>query len=134
METSLLYTLPQWGIFVGVAMVIYSWVEKKKAIGMVGLSVLVLLGIYATYAIKTGWVSIEFNASGKLPNKGFSSEGMPIEVKLAPVYWGLVAVGILSLISLTLELTVKKLSGVFKAIASIVALALFFMVYGIIKL
>lgn len=134
METSLLYTLPQWGIFIGVAMVIYGWVEKKKAFGIAGISILVLLGIYATYAINAGWVSIGVDASGKFPNEGFSPEGMPVKAKLVPVYWGLVATGILSLISLTLELTVKKLSGVFKAIASIVALTVFFMVHGIIKL
>ena len=133
MQNSILYTIPQWGIFLGIAAIIYAWIEKKRTIGMLGNGFLILLGIYALYAILTQLVGIEINMSEVTTEEILSIDDLPLENKLLPIYWGLVATGFIALISLILEFLKKKASRIFTVLAGVLGLALFFMVYGLIS-
>ena len=47
-------TVPQWAIFAAIAVMTYSWAERKPIFGMIGSAILSGLGIYAAVAIASG--------------------------------------------------------------------------------
>lgn len=129
-------SVPQWGIFAGLTVMIYGWVEKKKAFGLVGTGVLVLLGLFAAYVLAAGLLVPEdfFTAGSAAEDEApLSPDEIPIEGRLLPVYWGLIVCGGLALAAFITELLNRRGTNVLKTITGLLALALFFFILGALR-
>jgi len=128
-------SVPQWVIFAGLTVMIYGWVEKKKAFGLVGTGMLVLLGLFAAYVLAAGLLVPEdfFTAGSAAEEAPLSPDEIPIEGRLLPVYWGLIVGGVLALAAFITELLNRRGANVLKLITGLLALALFFFILGALR-
>lgn len=133
-QNTFLYTIPQWLIFVGVISIAYGWIEKKKIFNLLGLGLLILLGIFALYAITSGYfIFNKFLSPEEIVNQELNDdviEELPMQAKLLPAYWLFIVSGILAIPSFILDLKNKKLARLFLVISGLIALGGFFIVVG----
>lgn len=131
----IMISVPQWVIFAGLTVMIYGWVEKKKAFGLVGTGMLVLLGLFAAYVLAAGLLVPEdfFTAGSAAEEAPLSPDEIPIEGRLLPVYWGLIVGGVLALAAFITELLNRRGANVLKLITGLLALALFFFILGALR-
>ena len=130
-------TVPQWAIFAAITVVIYGWVEQKKAFGMVGSIILMALGIFAGWAIYNGLLMPEglFDTKEALDGEElFLPDELPIEGRVLPFYWGLIFNGFVALGALLAEIMNKKIAKVLKVIMCIIGLLIFFAMIGIARM
>ncbi len=146
MNSSFLYTVPQWIIFAGIVAVIYGWVEQKRQFRIIGTSILVILGLYSLYVILGGYLAAhnyftpyealmgELEEQEMLTDNDLLLNDVPFQVKLFPAYISFLisaAVAIPALISELLKN--KKLFRIFIIISIFISLVGFFMVVDTIK-
>lgn len=137
MNDTLLYSLPQWFIFVGIFVVIYGWVENKKSFRIIGASILVLLGTYSLFLLSGDY----FAASKFLTPEEIASEELddliiskiPFQAKLLPAYWSFVTAAILALPAIFLDIKDNKKYCWFIVVAGLVCLFGFFIIIGAVK-
>jgi hypothetical protein len=136
-QDTILYTIPQWIIFVGLISIAYGWVEKKRIFNLIGLGLFIGLGIFAVYAIASGYFAFsEFLSPNEIISEELEEDvvqELPMQAKLLPAYWLFVASGILAIPTFILELKEKKLARWFLVLMGIVAIGGFFIVTGAIK-
>ncbi|NQU88697.1 MAG: hypothetical protein HQ541_23385 [Mariniphaga sp.] len=136
-QNTFLYTIPQWFIFASVVALAYGWIEKKKMFNYIGLAILVILGLYALYAIVQGYfIFHNYLSPEEFVNNEFEDEiieEMPLVGKILPAYWLFMASGLLAIPGLFLEWKKKKHSRTFMIIAALVALSGFFMIVTALK-
>ena len=126
-------TVPQWAIFAAVSVIIYGWVERKKAFGMVGSGLLIILGAFAGWAIFTGLLVPENLFDTREAYNGeelFLPDEMPIEGRMLPFYWAMVANGIFGFFAVLAEGFNKKYGTGLKIFICLVALGIFFGMIG----
>ena len=137
MNDTFLYTLPQWFIFAAIFVVVYGWIEHKKAFRIIGTSIFVVLGIYSLFII-TG----DYLAAGKFltPDEIVSKElidekfeEIPFQAKLLPAYLSFVVSAVLAIPAIFLDIKNKKSYQWFIAIAGLVSLFGFFIIVGVLK-
>lgn len=137
MNDTFLYTLPQWFIFAAVFVVVYGWMEDKKAFRIIGASILVILGIFSLFVIFGDYL-----AAGKFltPNEIASEEladgvvdEVPFQAKLLPAYLSFILSAILAIPAIVLDIKNKKLYRWFIISAGLVSLFGFFVIVGILK-
>jgi hypothetical protein len=136
-QDTILYTIPQWIIFVGVISIAYGWVEKKRIFNLIGLGLFIGLGIFAVYAIASGCFAFSKFMS---PNEIISEEmeedvvqELPLQAKLLPAYWLFVVAGMLAIPSFFLELKKKRFARWFLVFMGLVAIGGFFIVIGAVR-
>lgn len=132
----LLYTLPQWAIFAGITVIIYGWAEKKEVFERIGLVILILLGLFAAYILLSGILIPDKYLTPEeyvLPEEYLAEDDIPLEGKLIPAYWGLVASGILAILSLLLKFIKRGRARLFMVLSGILAIGMFFLILGVIK-
>ncbi len=132
----MIITIPQWAIFAGITVMIYGWVEKKHIFGIIGAGILVLLGIYAAWAIVSGALIPEGMMDAIDPfsdEKLFSPDELPVEGRLLPHYWGLMLNGLLALATLLSEIYHKRFTNTLKVITGILSIILFFLMMAVIR-
>ena len=132
----IIITIPQWAIFAGITVMIYGWVEKKRIFGIIGAGILVLLGIYATWAIISGALIPQELLDATDPftdEKLFSPDELPVEGRLLPHYWGLVLSGLLALATLLSEIYHKRFTSFLKVITGILSVIIFFLMMAAIR-
>lgn len=130
-------TVPQWAIFAAITVVIYGWVERKKAFGMVGSLILMALGIFAGWAIYNGLLMPEGLFDTKEVMNGeelFLPDELPIEGRVLPFYWGLIANSVVALGALLSEIMNKKLASILKVTMCIIGLLIFFGMLGVARM
>jgi len=133
----IIFTVPQWAIFAAVTVVIYGWVEQKKAFGLVGSGILIALSLFAGWAIYTGMLIPEgfFDTKDALDGEElFLPDELPMEGKMLPFYWGLIVNGFVALGAFSAEVTNKKPAKTLKILMSIIALLLFFGMIGVARM
>ena len=137
MNETFLYTLPQWFIFAAVFVVVYGWMEDKKAFRLIGASILVLLGIFSLFVIFGDSL-----AAGKFltPNEIASEElgdgvvdEVPFQAKLLPAYLSFFLSAVLAIPAIVLDIKNKKSYRWFILSAGLVSLFGFFVIVGILK-
>lgn len=137
MNDTFLYTLPQWFIFAAVFVVVYGWMEDKKAFRIIGASILMLLGFFSLFVIFGGYL-----AAGKFltPNEIASEEladgvidEVPFQVKLLPAYLSFILSAILAIPAIVLDIKNKKVYRWFIISAGLISLFGFFIIVGILK-
>jgi hypothetical protein len=130
-------TVPQWAIFAAITVVIYGWVEQKKAFGMVGSIILMALGIFAGWAIYNGLLMPEglFDTTEAMDGEElFLPDELPIEGRLLPFYWGLIVNSVIALGALITDIMNKKVTRVLKVVMCIIGLLIFFGMIGVAKM
>lgn len=133
-QDTILYTLPQWFVFGAIIGIAYGWVEQKKVFRLLGLSLFILLGFFAVYAIYSGM----FSASDYLTPEEIMSEELeediiteiPFEAKLLPAYWSFIVSGILAIPGIYFDWKEKKPTRLFMLLAGLVSLFGFFIIVG----
>lgn len=137
MNQVFLYTFPQWIVFAGLFMVIYGWVENKKIFRLIGISIFVILGIFAAVVLFGDYL-----AAGKYlsPEEVVAEEidgdilnEVPIEAKLLPAYWSFLVSSILAIPTFFLDWKQKKFKQLFTVIMALVALLGFFIIVGALR-
>lgn len=126
-------TIPQWAIFTAITVIIYGWVERKKAFGMVGSAVFVALGIYAAWVIYAGLLVPEsmFDTREAMDGENlFMPDELPVEGRMLPFYWGMVINSIVALAALGTEAYGKKTAYILKIAACAIGLLIFFGMLG----
>ena len=137
MSQVFLYTFPQWIVFAALFVVIYGWVEDKKAFRYTGIALFLLLGIYALVVLLGDYLAIgnyltpEEIAAEELDDEILNEA--PIEAQLFPAYWAFLASGILALPSLFLEWKNHKRKNLLIVLTAIVALLGFFIIVGALR-
>jgi predicted membrane channel-forming protein YqfA (hemolysin III family) len=133
-QDTILYTLPQWFIFGAIIGIAYGWVEQKKVFRVLGLSLYILLALFAAYAIYSGM----FSASEYLTPEEIMSEELdediiseiPFEAKLLPAYWSFIVSGILAIPGIYFDWRERKPKRLFMLLSGLVSLFGFFIIVG----
>jgi len=137
MNDTFLYTLPQWFIFAAVFVVVYGWIEDKKAFRVIGASILLLLGIFSLFVIFGDSL-----AAGKFltPNEIASEEladgivdEIPFQAKLLPAYLSFVISAVLAIPAIIFDIKNKKSYRWFILSAGLLSLFGFFVIVGVLK-
>ena len=137
MNQVFLYTFPQWIVFAGLFMIIYGWVENKKAFRLTGIAIFIVLGIFAAVVIFGDYL-----AAGKFlsPEEVVAEEidgeilnEVPMEAKLLPAYWSFLLASIIAIPAFILDLKQKKFVQLVSIIMGLVALLGFFIIVGALR-
>ncbi len=117
-----LTTSSQWVLFLGIGLIIFSWVEKKRLIQQFGQGTFVALGLFALWVILSDQIVVPENISAKT---------VPVEAKALTYFTGVVAAGAIAVVAFILGKLESSWGKVSNMILLAVAIALFFMVYTI---
>ncbi len=117
-----LTTSSQWTLFLAIALLILSWVERKKIYQQGGQLLLFLLGLFSSWIITSGQIV----ATEIIPDQAASAETQA----LSYFHWLLVT-GFLGLLGFVFSLVKPKWAKIPTLIAIPISMVLFFMVYQI---
>ncbi|MCY1722514.1 hypothetical protein OU798_19345 [Prolixibacteraceae bacterium Z1-6] len=137
MTDTFLYTFPQWFVFAGLFMIIYGWIESKKAFRLIGISIFIVLGIYSLVVLLGDYLAIgnyltpEEVVSEEIDNEILNE--VPFQAKLVPAYLCFLIASVLAIPSLILDWKNKKHARILIVIFSLVALMGFFIVVGTVR-
>ena len=116
----LTYTsLAQYGLFLGIGLILFGWIEKKKQISLLGQLVFVLLGFYALWII----------LSHQIVAPVVQNTGIPKEIKIRSFFTSLLIGGGIGLITILLNYFNLRLKKISLVILLLYGLLLFFIVY-----
>ncbi len=133
MNTTLIYTLPQWFIFAAVFGVTYGWIEKKRTFRVIGAITFVLLGIFSLFILSGDFfTSGQHIAHTEIVDKKDGSD-IPFQAKLLPAYLSFVLSAILALVAIFFDLRKSKKYRWFIIFAGLTALYGFFAIAGALK-
>ena len=117
-----LTTSSQWMLFFAIALVIFSWVEKKKLPQLLGQGVFFILGVFAIWVIYGHRIEVP---------EHLEPGAVPIEAKAITYFWGLVITGLIGLLALVLSLLKSSWAKFPNLVLVPVGIALFFMVFAL---
>lgn len=137
MNNTFLYTLPQWFIFAAIFVISYGWIESKKSFRLIGISILILLGVYSLIIL----LGDSFAASKFLTFEEIASEELdeeiideiPFQAKLLPAYLSFVFSSVIAIIAFLLEIKDKKWRLYITIFAGLVSLFGFFIIVGAVR-
>jgi hypothetical protein len=137
MNDTFLYTLPQWFIFAAIFVVVYGWIEHKKAFRIIGTSIFVVLGIYSLFIITGDYLAAgKFLTPDEIVGKELIDEKfeeIPFQAKLLPAYLSFVVSAVLAIPAIYLDIKNKKIYQWFIVLTGLVALFGFFVIVGVIQ-
>ena len=132
-----LYTLPQWIIFAGFISFVYGFVEKKMVFRLTGIVIFILLGLYAAWAIYSGYFSSHsFLTPEEIINEELDEiipEDLPFTAKLFPAYIFFVISGLTAIPALIFEIKSIKWKTFMSIISAILAICGFFIIVGTLR-
>lgn len=115
-----LTTSSQWILFIALALIIYSWIDKKIKFQVSGQIVFVALAVYAIWIIVSKQIIVPEVAAG-IP--------APPEARALTFFSGLIACGIFAAIGLLLNFLKSTYAKIPNLILVPFGIFLFFMVY-----
>jgi len=113
-----LTSISQWGLFSGIALIIFGWVEKREKLILAGQLVFVLIGLMAA------WILLIY-----VPE--ITNNNIPKQLKVVAYFKGVTAFMGLAVISILLKLFKLRFQRASVYILIFFALMLFFMVFNI---
>lgn len=117
-------TASQYSLFLGIALILFGWIEKKEKLIIYGQVVFILLGGLSIWMLLT-------NSGITLPE---NSTSVPKEVRIMSYFRMVAGFSVICLISLLLNLFKSRFHKASLFIIVLLALALFFMVLNILQL
>ena len=116
-----LTSISQWALFLGIASILFGWIEKRKRYILVGNAVFLLLGFMALWILLTDYIEVPEITSVKIPKQ------MKVLAffKVVAIFSGF---NVISLLMNLLNFRFQKTSII---ILMIFAMMLFFMVFNI---
>jgi hypothetical protein len=137
MNETLLYTVPQWLTFAAIFMMVYGWIEDKKAFRMIGSSIFILLGLFSVFVFSKGYLEAgKFLTPDEIASQELGEETIEkitILSKLGPAYVSFLISSLLAIPALFFDFRNKKIHRVFMIVAALVALAGFFVIVSALK-
>ncbi|WP_423128128.1 hypothetical protein [Gaoshiqia sp. Z1-71] len=115
-----LTTSTQWLLFAAIALIIFSWVERKKRLLQAGQLLFALLGIFSLWVISSGQIPVQEVIPG---------QPVPAETKALSFFFGLQIAGLTGLCGLILGFYKASLARIINMALVGLAIFLFFMVY-----
>jgi len=115
-----LTTTSQWILFSAMALVIFSWAERKKVVQQAGQLLFFMLGIFSLWIILSGKIIVPHNLPG---------QPAPLEARMLTYFSGLIITSFLGLVGFILNWRQSSWTKFINLILMPVALFLFFMVY-----
>lgn len=117
-------SVSQYSLFLGIALILLGWIEKKEKLVLIGQAVFVLLGLLV------GWILFSENFSDAEPLGNVITKANKIHgfFKLTTYFAGI------NLISLLLLLIKNRFHKLTLVVITLAALALFFMAMNILQM
>ena len=116
-----LTSVSQWALFLGIAFILFGWIEKKEKFLLAGQLIFLLLGFLAAYILLTGKISLP-EPGGNIMTKG---------VKVIAFFKAVVLFTGLTVITLLMNLFKFRYWKISAYVLVFFALMLFFMVFNI---
>ncbi|PTN10077.1 hypothetical protein [Mangrovibacterium marinum] len=120
-----LTTSSQWALFLALAAIIFSWIEKKRWMQLAGQALFVVLAIFSFWVMKTDIILVP-EATAGVP--------APPEAQALRFFLGLTICGGIALIGLVLNGIKSSFAKIPNLILVPFGLMLFFMVYNLQRL
>jgi len=117
-------TASQYSLFLGIALILFGWIEKKEKLIIYGQAVFILLGVLSLWVLLT-------NSGVAVPE---NTNSVPKEVRIMSYFRMVAGFSVISLISLLLNLFKSRFHKASLFVIVLLALALFFMVINILQL
>ena len=114
-------SVSQWALFLGIAAIVFGWIEKKENFILIGQFIFLVLGFIALYVVFTDKIAVP-------PNNGIQ---IPKEMKVLTYFKSTALFMGLDVISLLMTLFKIRFHKVSTYILIFFALMLFFMVFNI---
>ena len=137
-QDTFLYTLPQWFIFASLIVIAYGWVEDKKVFRIIGSAGFILLGIFALYAISSGYfLASEFLTPEEIISEELEEEffeDIPFLAQIFPAYLSFLVSAILAFPAIYFDWKNKKPTRLFIVLAGLVSLFGFFIIVGALRM
>lgn len=115
--------ISQWALFLGIAFILFGWLEKKDKILISGQIIFLLLGLFAVWVIFSELKEIPFSKGDKITK----------ELKLGSFFRGTIILGVVDFVSLILKLFNLRFQKASYILVVLIALMLFFMVFNILQ-
>lgn len=64
-----LTSISQWGLFLGIALIIFGWVEKRENFILIGQLIFILLGLMAAWVVLTHQIYIPETTANHIPKQ-----------------------------------------------------------------
>jgi hypothetical protein len=137
MNETLLYTLPQWFIFAAIFVVVYGWMEDKKAFRIIGASIFLILGIFSIYVISGDSLAADkFLTPNEIASEELADgivDEVPFQAKLLPAYLSFIVSAVLTIPAIVLDIRNKKAYRWFIISAGLVSLFGLFVIVDVLK-
>lgn len=118
-----LASISQWTLFLGIGLILYSWVEKKEKLAIAGQAIFLLLGLLSLWVLLTNTIVVPETVGSTIPKE----VKILSYFKLAALFAGF------NLISLLLNYFKVRYHKFSLYLVVFVGLMLFFMVFGILQ-
>ena len=119
-----LASISQWTLFLGIGLILYSWVEKKEKLAIAGQAIFLLLGLLSLWVLLTNTIVVPETIGSTIPK----------EVKILSYFKLAAYFAGFNLISLLLNLFKVRYHKISLYLVVFVGLMLFFMVFGILQM
>lgn len=116
-----LTSISQWGLFSGIALIIFGWVEKREKLILAGQLAFVLIGIMAAWILLNDLIYVP----------EITDSNIPKQLRVMAYFKGVTAFMGLAVISILLKLFKLRFQKASVYILIFFALVLFFMVFNI---
>lgn len=116
-----LTSISQWGLFLGIALIIFGWVEKREKLILSGQLVFILIGIMAAWILLNNLIYVP----------EITDNNIPKQLKVLAYFKGVTAFMGLTVISILLKSFKLRFHKASVFILLFFALVLFFMVFNI---
>ena len=119
-----LASISQWTLFLGIGLILYSWVEKKEQLAIAGQVIFLVLGLLSLWVLLTNTIVIPETIGSTIPK----------EVKILSYFKLAACFAGFNLISLLLYYFKVRYHKFSLYLIVFVGLMLFFMVFGILQM
>ena len=119
-----LASISQWTLFLGIGLILYSWVEKKEQLAIAGQVIFLVLGLLSLWVLLTNTIVIPETIGSTIPK----------EVKILSYFKLAAGFAGFNLISLLLNYFKVRYHKFSLYLIVFVGLMLFFMVFGILQM
>ena len=118
-----LASISQWTLFLGIGLILFSWIDKKEKLAIAGQAMFLLLGLLSLWVLLTNTIVVQEIIGSTIPK----------EVKILSYFKLAAFFAGFNLISLLLKLFKVRYHKFTLYLVVFVGLMLFFMVFGILQ-